>query len=269
MENIEDPKEKNEPLLRTSGGQDTTLKLRTTILYSRKSTTTNRIVNAKMWNTNTGAIWAIFSLLMQNMPEIYTVYIISNYGSPIMVAGAGLGVMFINMLVYGVFEGMNGAIDTLVSQYFGSGDLLECNYVFNKARVINSIVYIPVATLLFFSNHLLDILNQPQEVSYYARLYLVIQIPGLYWIVQYDTLRRYLQAQGCFDMPTKLLWATFVFHVVFVTTVTHIVNQNPLVVWSMATNITLFLDLILLLYFSKKYTSFFNLFFYNFQDLIL
>ena len=47
---------------------------------------------------------------------------ISHYGSLMEVAGIGLGVMFINMFVYGTFEGLNGAIDTMVSQNYGAGD---------------------------------------------------------------------------------------------------------------------------------------------------
>lgn len=71
---------------------------------------------------NLEAILAILDLALSVFPEIYNMAMVSNYGTLTHIAGVGLGVMFINMFVFGTFEGLNGAIDTLVAQYYGSGD---------------------------------------------------------------------------------------------------------------------------------------------------
>lgn len=139
--------------------------------------------------------------MLSVLPEIYNMAMLANYGDSVVVAGAGLGVMFINMFIYGIFEGMNGAIDTLAAQYFGARDYEGCNIVYNKGRLINTIFYGPVALLLFYSDKLLIMLNQDPDVAYVTQKFLMYQLPGLYMIVQYDTLRRYCQAQGCFDVP--------------------------------------------------------------------
>ena len=207
----------------------------------------------RMWKTNLEALWAIFSLMLQVLPEIYNIAVLSNHGNSMLVGGAGLGVMFINMFVYGTFEGMNGAIDTFVAQSFGARDMYQCNLIFNRSRIINTFVFIPVTFLLLSSRYILDLLNQPKVVSEYAQTYLLYQIPGLFAVMQFDTLRRYLQAQGCFDLPTKTLIFTFIFHILLISTVMHFVKYDPLIVCSMTTNCTLFLDYVVLKYMSSEY----------------
>ena len=123
---------------------------------------------------------------------------ISNYGNLVQLAGIGLGVMFINMFIYGTFEGLNGAIDTLVSQSFGARDFRGCNLIYNKATVINSVLFVPSAFILIFSKELLVLLQQDAEVATISQNFLLFHLPGLFCFIHFDTLRRYLQAQGHF-----------------------------------------------------------------------
>lgn len=81
-------------------------------------------VDERFWKVNKEALYAMFSLILQIFPEIYNTIVVSNLSDATAVAGVGLGVMLINMFVHGTFEGLNGAIDTYVSQYYGSGDYL-------------------------------------------------------------------------------------------------------------------------------------------------
>lgn len=118
---------------------------KTIIVVQRAYTQANTMFRKRVWKTNVEALWAIFSLMLQVLPGIYNTAVLSHYGDASVVAGAGLGVMFINMFVYGVFEGLNGAIDTLVAQAYGNGDYKRCNLIFNRARIINSMIFIPVA----------------------------------------------------------------------------------------------------------------------------
>lgn len=219
---------------------------KTMIVVQKRYTSADLIFKKRIWKTNIEALWAIFSLMLQVLPEIYNTAILSNYGDASVVAGAGLGVMFINMFVYGTFEGLNGAIDTLAAQTYGTKDYKECNLIFNRARMINSVIFVPVAILLIFSSYFLDILNQPPDVSLNAQVYLTYQLPGLFFIVHFDTLRRYLQAQGLFDLPTKTLIFSFILHVIIVTCSMHFINYDPIIICSAVTNITLFVDYLIL-----------------------
>lgn len=124
------------------------------------------MVPANMLTLNWHALLAIFTLTLSVFPEIYNMGMLANYGDKVIIAGAGLGVMFINMFVYGTFEGLNGAVDTLASQYYGAKDYEGCNLVYNKSRIINTVIFLPIALLLAFSDYLLILLGQEPEVAY-------------------------------------------------------------------------------------------------------
>jgi len=51
---------------------------------------------------------------------------IGNLGDPALVAGIGMANMIINMIVTAVAYGLNGALETLVSQAYGAKELKLC-----------------------------------------------------------------------------------------------------------------------------------------------
>ena len=175
----------------------------------------------------------------------------ANYGDSTTVAGAGLGVMFINMFVYGTFEGLNGAIDTLVSQSHGAKLYTECNRVFNKARIINTIIFIPIAIVLILSDKFLILLGQPADVAVVTQRFVFYQLPGLFLIAQFDTLRRYLQAQGSFKTSVYGLFITNVLHIGLLTVVLKYIDYDPIILCSSVTNFTMMVDYVILRYIAK------------------
>lgn len=227
-------------------------KNRTVLIYQKPYTTADLIFKKRLWKANVETFWAIFALMLKTLPEIFNTAILANYGDSSVVAGAGLAVMFINMFVYGVFEGLNGAIDTLASQAYGASDYYTCNLIYNRARFLNSLLFIPVATLLASSKQVLDMMGQPEAVSENTQRFLFYQLPGLFTVMHFDTMRRYLQTQGSFDKPTKVLLFTFTFHCVFLTTIMKSIDTNPLILCASATNVTFFLNYFLLKYYSSE-----------------
>jgi len=168
------------------------------------------------------------------------------------VAGVGLGVMFINMFVYGTFEGLNGAIDTLVSQSFGAGDYRGCNLVYNRATVINSILFLPISLILIFSKQILISLGQDEIAAATAQKFLILQIPGLFCFIHVDVVRRYLQAQGDFDTAVKGLVISTIFHVVIVTSFLMLTDFDPVTICASVGNFTFFINYVLLRFFSRN-----------------
>lgn len=203
-----------------------------------------------MLTLNCQALWAIFTLTLAVLPEIYNMGMLANHGDTVVVAAAGLGVMFINMFVYGTFEGLNGAVDTFASQYYGAREYESCNLVYNKSRIINTVLFLPIALLLLFSDKVLIWLKQDYDVAIATQQFLAFQIPGLFMVVQYDTLRRYLQAQGNFDVPAKGLILTNIFHLIALPIAMKYFTINPLIVCAMVTNVTMIVDYVLLRYFA-------------------
>ncbi|CAI2366566.1 unnamed protein product [Moneuplotes crassus] len=176
---------------------------------------------------------------------------VSNYGSVVQVAGIGLGVMFINMFIFGAFEGLNGAIDTLVSQYYGVRDYGGCNLTLNRARMINSFMFIPCAIMLALSKEILVFLDQDSEVAIVAQKFLVFQIPGLFVFIQFDTLRRYLQAMGHFNLILKGELVSVGFHVVAISLTLNFIEGDPVIICALICNITMFLSYVCVCYFAK------------------
>jgi MATE family multidrug resistance protein len=112
------------------------------------------------------------------------------------------------------------------------------------------LIFIPIAILLAFSDKLLILVGQDSRVAYAAQRFLVYQLPGLYMIVQYDTLRRYLQAQGTFDIPVKGLIISCIFHICALSIALKYIQGDPLVICAITTNFTMIIDYVLLRYFA-------------------
>ncbi|CAI2365081.1 unnamed protein product [Moneuplotes crassus] len=176
---------------------------------------------------------------------------ISNYGTVVQVAGLGLGVMFISMFVFGTFEGLNGAIDTLASQYYGSGDYRGCNLVLNRARVINSFIFIPVAIILALSKEILIFFDQDPEVSSVAHTFLLYQIPGMFVCVHFDTLRRYIQCMGHFNLILKGSLCSALFHVLTLSLLLKYVEGDPVIICALVWDLSIVVNHLLLVYFSN------------------
>ena len=73
----------------------------------------------------------------------------------ILLAGVGTGNMLFNICGYSIFIGVNGTLETFIPQTFGSGKKRECGVELNRARVINLVLFIPIAILMCFTGDLL------------------------------------------------------------------------------------------------------------------
>ena len=66
-------------------------------------------------------------------------------------AGVGLGTTIDHILCLAILFGLNGALETLVSQAFGSGNIHLCGIYLNRARIINTMAFIPLMIVLICS----------------------------------------------------------------------------------------------------------------------
>ena len=84
-----------------------------------------------------------------------------------MIAGVGMGNMLINVLAFAVMQGINGALETLISQSYGAsqsaanGDAYRvkmrkaCGVFYNRGRFIVTIIMIPIALIFLYSDKIL------------------------------------------------------------------------------------------------------------------
>jgi len=67
---------------------------------------------------------------------------------PAMMAGVGLGNMTNNLCALSIILGFNSALDTLISQAAGAGNIELSGVYLNQGRFIMTCLFIPIAGLL-------------------------------------------------------------------------------------------------------------------------
>jgi MATE family multidrug resistance protein len=111
--------------------------------------------------------------------------------------------------------GLNGAIDTLVSQAFGKKKYYLCGCLLNRGRLIQALFFIPELIILLFTREFLLLLGQEEASAESARLYIYTLLPGMFAMTQFETVRRYLQAMKVFYITMYIQAATMILHCVW------------------------------------------------------
>ena len=110
---------------------------------------------------------------------------------------------------------MNGALETLVSQAFGFGNISLCGVYLNRARLISTLAFIPIMIILLYSEPILLKLGQDPESSHYAHKYIVATIPGLYFFALFDMQKRFLNCMQLTQVAMIAQITSTLFHVVW------------------------------------------------------
>ena len=103
---------------------------------------------------------------------------LGHIGTPEMVAGIGLGHNYIQIMGMMVINGVLLALDTLVSQAKGAGNLEFCGVILNRARFIVLILYSVMVFLSFFVESMYVSWGLDAKSAYYAQQYVRFQIIG-------------------------------------------------------------------------------------------
>jgi Na+-driven multidrug efflux pump len=82
------------------------------------------------------------------LQEVTNLAFIGQLNDAAMLVGVGMGNVIINMLGLAVIYGMNMALETLVSQSYGQGNLELCGVYLNRGRFIITLCFIPIAMIL-------------------------------------------------------------------------------------------------------------------------
>lgn len=137
------------------------------------------------------------------------------------IKGIGLGNIVLNILCFSIPFGLNGSLETLVSQAFGISQnnkepekfreemRRQCGHFLNMTRLVCSFFMIFPTLILFLFGHeiLITFFKQNAVVSEIAIQYCIICTPGVWAMTQYDATRRFLAAQkhGAISMWTQVL----------------------------------------------------------------
>ena len=113
-------------------------------------------------------------------------------------SGVGLGGLTSSIVVLTVGLGMWGGTDTLVSQAYGRKDYAYWGVCLNTSRLWLFAVYLIQAVILCLSYKIFVFVGQPLESSFYAWQYIMVCLPGFFFLLQFESMRRYLLAIGIY-----------------------------------------------------------------------
>lgn len=73
--------------------------------------------------------------------------------------------MFMNVVGLSIAIGLNGALETLISQAYGVKNLRLCGVYLNRGRFVMLAFFVPVIGVLMKTNSFLKAMGQDPEVS--------------------------------------------------------------------------------------------------------
>ena len=77
-----------------------------------------------------------------------------------LISGIGMGFMFVEIMVTAPAKGLNSALETLVSQAFGAGELTMCGVYLNRGRLIFSVYFLVALIVIINADRILSFLGQ-------------------------------------------------------------------------------------------------------------
>lgn len=151
------------------------------------------------------AIPLIVTFLLDQSFQFFSVVLVGQLGTNEL-AAISLSTMIIN-IIFSIFEGIATSLDTLCPQSYGSGDLIGVGVHFQRCTFMSLILCLPFGVLWYISADLMRSsgIVEDLEVLQLACTYQRWTVVALPAFITFETLKRFLQAQGLFDAATYVL----------------------------------------------------------------
>ncbi len=138
----------------------------------------------------------IVAYALQNSLQTISVLVVGRL-SPHDLATAAFSYMFAMSTAWLIALGGATALDTLGSACFtGSKNPHDLGIILQRAFLVLSLFYVPVAVLWFFSEPVFKLLGQEPQLSKDSATFLSCLIPGGLGYIYFEAMKKYLQAQG-------------------------------------------------------------------------
>ena len=144
--------------------------------------------------------------------EITNILFVGHLNDPVALASVGLGNMVINITSYSIGMGLNGAIDTLVTQAYGDKEFYLWGCYLNRGRIVQLLAFIPQVFILLNTKSILMFLGQEEITSAAAESYVVVLMPGMFAMIQFELVRRFLQGMTIFALTMYIQFAMMILH---------------------------------------------------------
>lgn len=132
------------------------------------------------------ALPSCMSLLLGMVQENVNMIFLGHLNQPALVAGVGLGNVITNVFGFSLIVGLNGALETLVSQAYGAKNLHLCGIYLNRGRFVILAMFIPSVAILMQTEKIFVMTGQDPEVSRLAGEYVIAYLPGLIMLGMID-----------------------------------------------------------------------------------
>lgn len=150
----------------------------------------------EFWELFKGSVPVIMAYMLQMSLQTIPVIIVGHL-SPMYLAVSAFSLMFALVTGWMIALGGTTAMDTLASSTFtGSENKHDLGILLQRAFLVLGAFYIPVAVIWACSNPIFQALGQDPELSYLSSKFLTALIPGGLGYIYFETMKKYLQAQG-------------------------------------------------------------------------
>lgn len=143
-----------------------------------------------------GSVPVILAYTLQNSLQTFSVLIVGRV-SPEALATAAFSYMFAMSTAWLIALGGSTALDTLASSTFtGSKNPHDLGVLLQRAFIVLTGMYMPVAILWACSAPVFRLLGQEEYICVDSAKFLTALIPGGLGYIYFEAMKKYLQAQG-------------------------------------------------------------------------
>jgi len=155
-----------------------------------------------------GSVPVILAYTLQNSLQTFSVLIVGRV-SPEALATAAFSYMFAMSTAWLIALGGSTALDTLASSTFtGSKNPHDLGVLLQRAFIVLTAFYIPVAVLWACSAPVFRLLGQEEYICVDSAKFLSALIPGGLGYIYFEAMKKYLQAQEIMRPGTYVLLIT-------------------------------------------------------------
>ncbi|KEH38711.1 MATE efflux family protein [Medicago truncatula] len=202
------------------------------------------------------ALPIILTTILYYSITLVSVMLVGHLGE-LQLAGATLANSWFGVTAVGVMVGLSGALDTLCGQAFGAKEYHMLGIYLQSSCIISFIFSIIISIIWFYTEPILVLLHQSQDIARTAALYMKFLIPGLF---AYSILRNMLR----FLLTQSVVMPLVVFSAI--PAIVHVGIAYGFVHWSglnfkggpVATSISLWISMILVgfyILYAKKFKN--------------
>lgn len=151
---------------------------------------------AETWLLTKASVPVILAYTLQNSLQTVSVLVVGRL-SPEALATAAFSYMFAMSTAWLIGLGGTTALDTLASSSFtGSANKHDLGVLLQRGLFVLSLIYAVVAVIWSFSEHIFRALGQEEYICVQSATFLRCLIPGGLGYVWFESMKKYLQAQG-------------------------------------------------------------------------